>query len=140
MQQKFGCTRSGAHLTPTKNWGAHKAVHLRPKTRVDTQRRTLRLTIAVRSRGEVCPMPYALCPMPYALCPMPYALCPMPYALCPMHVGYLMLLRKAITVRIFMGLWLVLPSLFRRRQILLYPVLILIQLRLDRAKLPYFQA
>ena len=34
--------------------------------------------------------------MPYALCPMPYALCPMPYALCPMHVGYLMLLRKAI--------------------------------------------
>ncbi len=27
---------------------------------------------------------------------MPYALCPMPYALCPMHVGYLMLLRKAI--------------------------------------------
>src|SRR4028118_2330411 len=39
---------------------------------------------------------YALCPMPYALCPMPYALCPMPYALCPMHVGYLMLLRKAI--------------------------------------------
>ncbi|WP_445176167.1 hypothetical protein [Microcoleus sp.] len=22
--------------------------------------------------------------------------CPMPYALCPMHVGYLMLLRKAI--------------------------------------------
>jgi hypothetical protein len=33
----------------------------------------------------------------YALCPMPYALCPMPYALCPMHVGYLMLLRKAIT-------------------------------------------
>jgi hypothetical protein len=24
--------------------------------------------IAVRSRGEVCPMPYALCPMPYALC------------------------------------------------------------------------
>ncbi|WP_445174638.1 hypothetical protein [Microcoleus sp.] len=25
-----------------------------------------------------------------------YALCPMPYALCPMHVGYLMLLRKAI--------------------------------------------
>jgi len=41
-------------------------------------------------------MPYALCPMPYALCPMPYALCPMPYALCPMHVGYLMLLRKAI--------------------------------------------
>jgi hypothetical protein len=33
----------------------------------------------------------------YALCPMPYALCPMPYALCPMHVGYLMLLKKAIT-------------------------------------------
>ena len=33
------------------------------------------LAIAVRSRGEVCPMPYALCPM---------------------HVGYLMLLRKAI--------------------------------------------
>ena len=31
---------------------------------------------------------------------MPYALCPMPYALCPMHVGYLMLLRKAIvTIR-----------------------------------------
>ena len=29
--------------------------------------------IAVRSRGKVCPMPYALCPMPYALCPMPYA-------------------------------------------------------------------
>ena len=28
---------------------------------------------------------------------MPYALCPMPYALCPMHVGYLMLLRKAIS-------------------------------------------
>ena len=27
---------------------------------------------------------------------MPYALCPMPYALCPMHVGYLMLLIKAI--------------------------------------------
>ncbi|MGB7708136.1 MAG: hypothetical protein WBL95_01085 [Microcoleus sp.] len=27
---------------------------------------------------------------------MPYALCPTPYALCPMHVGYLMLLRKAI--------------------------------------------
>ena len=25
-----------------------------------------------------------------------YALCPMPYALCPMHVGYLMLVRKAI--------------------------------------------
>ncbi|WP_445173513.1 hypothetical protein [Microcoleus sp.] len=25
-------------------------------------------SIAVRSRGEVCPMPYALCPMPYALC------------------------------------------------------------------------
>ena len=24
------------------------------------------------------------------------ALCPMPYAPCPMHVGYLMLLRKAI--------------------------------------------
>ena len=24
------------------------------------------LAIAVRSRGEVCPMPYALCPMPYA--------------------------------------------------------------------------
>ncbi|WP_445175174.1 hypothetical protein [Microcoleus sp.] len=23
-------------------------------------------------------------------------LCPMPYALCPMHVGYFMLLRKAI--------------------------------------------
>ena len=23
-------------------------------------------TTAVRSRGEVCPMPYALCPMPYA--------------------------------------------------------------------------
>jgi hypothetical protein len=22
--------------------------------------------IAVRSRGELCPMPYALCPMPYA--------------------------------------------------------------------------
>ncbi len=35
--------------------------------------------------------------MPYGLCPMPYALCPMPYALCPMHVGYLMLLRKAIS-------------------------------------------
>ena len=29
---------------------------------------------------------------------MPYALCPMPYALCPMHVGYLMLLRKAINL------------------------------------------
>ena len=28
-----------------------------------------------------------------------YALCPMPYALCPMHVGYLMLLRKAISLR-----------------------------------------
>ena len=27
-----------------------------------------------------------------------YALCPMPYALCPMHVGYLMLLRKAIEI------------------------------------------
>jgi len=26
-----------------------------------------------------------------------YALCPMPYALCPMPVGYLMLLRKAIS-------------------------------------------
>ncbi len=38
--------------------------------------------IAVLKRGEVCPMPYALCPMPYALCPM--------------HVGYLMLLIKAI--------------------------------------------
>jgi len=24
--------------------------------------------------------------------------CPMPYALCPMHVGYLMLLRKAIPI------------------------------------------
>ncbi|WP_445175480.1 hypothetical protein [Microcoleus sp.] len=48
--------------------------------------------------SEVCPMPYALCPMPYALCPIPYALCPMPYPLCPMHVGYLMLLRKAISV------------------------------------------
>jgi len=50
-------------------------------------------------------MPYALCPMPYALCTslhiavlkqVRYALCPMPYALCPMHVGYLMLVRKAI--------------------------------------------
>ena len=40
--------------------------------------------IAVIKRGEVCPMPYALCPMPYALCPM--------------HVGYLMLLRKAISI------------------------------------------
>lgn len=44
MQQKIGCTRSGAHLTPTKNWGVHKAVHLTPKTLVHTQRRTLRLT------------------------------------------------------------------------------------------------
>ena len=120
MQQKFGCTRSGAHLTPTKNWGEQKAVHLTPKTRVDTQPRTLRLTIAVLKRREVCPMPYALCPMPYA--------------------RRNMLLRKAITVRIFIGLGLVLPSLFRSRQILLYPVLILIQLRLDRAKLPHFQA
>jgi len=25
--------------------------------------------------------------------------CPMPYALCPMHVGYLMLLRKAIITK-----------------------------------------
>jgi len=66
--------------------------------------------------------------------PMPYTLCPMPYA------RRNMLLRKAITVRIFIGLGLVLPSLFRRRQIILYPVLILIQLRLDRAKLPHFQA
>jgi hypothetical protein len=31
-------------------------------------------TIAVRSRGEVCPMPCAgQCPMPHAQCPMPYA-------------------------------------------------------------------
>gem|GEM_PF-6950109 len=44
MQQEFGCTRSGAHLTLTKNWGAHKAVHLTPKTRVHTQRPSLRLT------------------------------------------------------------------------------------------------
>jgi hypothetical protein len=42
------------------------------------------VSIAVLKRGEVCPMPYALCPMPYALCPM--------------HVGYLMLLRKAIII------------------------------------------
>jgi len=35
------------------------------------------LVIAVLKRGEVCPMPYALCPM---------------------HVGYLMLLRKAIVI------------------------------------------
>ena len=68
MQQKFGWTRSGAHLTPTKNWGEQKAVHLTPKTRVDTQPRTLRLTIAVLKKVR-----YALCPMPYALCPMPYA-------------------------------------------------------------------
>ena len=39
--------------------------------------------LGARSRGEVCPA-------------RAYALCPMPYALCPMHVGYLMLLRKAI--------------------------------------------
>jgi hypothetical protein len=64
------------------------------------------------AHGGLCPrrpMPteaYAhggLCPMPteaYALCPMPYALCPMPYALCPMHVGYLMLLRKAIFISV----------------------------------------
>ena len=38
---------------------------------------------------------------------MPYAhggLCPMPYAhggLCPMHVGYLMLMRKAIPTYLF---------------------------------------
>ncbi|WP_445173007.1 hypothetical protein [Microcoleus sp.] len=36
--------------------------------------------IAVLKRGEVCPMPYAH------------------GGLCPMHVGYLMLLRKAIPV------------------------------------------
>ena len=35
------------------------------------------LHIAVLKRREVCPMPYALCPS-------------------PMHVGYLMLLKKAI--------------------------------------------
>jgi hypothetical protein len=32
----------------------------------------------------------------YARCPMPDARCPMPDARCPMHVGYLILLRKAI--------------------------------------------
>ena len=65
MQQKFGCIRSGAHLTPTKNWGEHKAVHLTPKTRVDTQRRTLCLTIAVLNKMRYTPLATdGLCPMP----------------------------------------------------------------------------
>jgi hypothetical protein len=45
------------------------------------------------SRGEIS-----------ALKKVRYALCPMPYALCPMHVGYLMLLRKAISALIYQTL------------------------------------
>jgi hypothetical protein len=64
----------------------------------------LKDTIAVRSRGEVCPMPDALCLMPYAQCPARAdarcPLWPMPsladalFGRCPRE--HLMLLRKAI--------------------------------------------
>jgi hypothetical protein len=35
---------------------------------------------------------------------MPYALCPMPYALCPMAEAYLIFLRKAIGLSVFICL------------------------------------
>jgi hypothetical protein len=47
--------------------------------------------------------------MPYALCPMPYALCPMPYALYQACTA--LLLRKAISVSIRVGLSLVIRHL-----------------------------